>query len=112
MCSDSLHVEVLFTELFFRQAAKDGVAPLRRSKLMLVGQDGSGKSCTLRTLLNEPFEETIPSTIAMDFASIDRTEAAGWTKKKDGDRELHFMSAAVEYIAPKLRELQVIDLSR
>merc|ERR1711991_611045 len=56
-----------------------GKRPWNRSRLMVVGEGGVGKTSTLRTFFGEPFNEIHDSTIG---AKIDRTEFYNESKKK------------------------------
>ena len=66
-------------KLALRKALLQGKRPWNRSRLMVVGEGGVGKTSTLRTFFGEPFNEIHDSTIG---AKIDRTEFYNESKKK------------------------------
>eukprot|EP00118_Oscarella_pearsei_P018496 m.189631 g.189631 ORF g.189631 m.189631 type:complete len:115 (+) comp39418_c0_seq2:1054-1398(+) len=51
-------------------ACKFGTVPVSRCRLIVVGQDGAGKSCFIDSLLDRPYKSKNPSTrgIAIDTA--------------------------------------------
>ena len=46
----------------YKQALASGAVPINRYRVMVVGQDGAGKSCLIDSFLNRPFKAQNPST--------------------------------------------------
>eukprot|EP00118_Oscarella_pearsei_P023937 m.293778 g.293778 ORF g.293778 m.293778 type:complete len:906 (+) comp40741_c2_seq2:3-2720(+) len=68
-------------EKIYEEACKTGTVPVNRCRLIVVGQDGAGKSCFVDSLLDRPFKRGNPSTkgVAIHMA-VTAAEA-----RRDGD---------------------------
>ena len=64
-------------EIYMQRLGGKHKAPWKRSKLMVVGEGGAGKTATVRSLLNKVFDEKWDSTVGV---SITETNASNvWT---------------------------------
>eukprot|EP00118_Oscarella_pearsei_P021112 m.234795 g.234795 ORF g.234795 m.234795 type:complete len:554 (+) comp40118_c0_seq8:71-1732(+) len=85
-------------EKTYLQALESGTVPVNRYRLIVVGQDGAGKSCLIDSLLDRPFKPTNPSTdgIAIDVA-VTAAEGTGtgssWTAGDDRQYLDKYMAA-------------------
>ncbi|XP_065844414.1 uncharacterized protein [Oscarella lobularis] len=68
----------------YDEALKRGSVRVNRSRVIIAGQDGAGKSCLFDSLLNRQFERNKPSTEGAAVAMI-HTATSGWiaTDSKD-----------------------------
>ncbi|XP_065831628.1 uncharacterized protein [Oscarella lobularis] len=75
--------EVHFQEIY-DDALKRGSVTVNRSRVIVTGQDGAGKSCLVDSLLNRPFERDKASTEGAAIA-MTHTATSGWvaTDSKD-----------------------------
>ncbi|XP_065831560.1 uncharacterized protein [Oscarella lobularis] len=75
--------EVRFQEIY-DDALKRGSVTVNRSRVIITGQDGAGKSCLVDSLLNRPFERDKASTEGAAVA-MTHTATSGWvaTDSKD-----------------------------
>ena len=75
--------EVRFQEIY-DEALKRGSVTVNRSRVIVTGQDGAGKSCLVDSLLNRPFEKDKASTEGAAVA-MTHTATSGWiaTDSKD-----------------------------
>lgn len=69
--------------------------PWNRSKIMVIGQGRSGKTATIRSLLGQPFDDNLDSTIGARLTQIQTTTRASgeWSKFESGrgtDYTTHF----------------------
>ncbi|XP_065831023.1 uncharacterized protein [Oscarella lobularis] len=65
-----------FQEIYDR-ALQRGSVSINRSRVIVVGQDGAGKSCLVDSLLNRPFESEKASTEGA-AVTMSHTAASGW----------------------------------
>ena len=72
------------SQKIYDEALKRGSVTVNRSRVIVSGQDGAGKSCLIDSLLNRSFEKNKPSTEGAAVA-MTHTTASGWevTKSKD-----------------------------
>ena len=97
----------------YKEALASGSVPINRYRVMVVGQDGSGKSCLIGSFLGRPFRPQNPSTDGISI-HVALTAAEGKTcqdtwyeeeyKKAHLDKYL-----AAEYVITK-KQRQVILL--
>ena len=75
--------EIHFQEIY-DDALKRGSVTVNRSRVIVTGQDGAGKSCLVDSLLNRPFERDKASTEGAAVA-MSHTATSGWvaTDSKD-----------------------------
>ena len=68
----------------YDEALKHGFVTVNRSRVIVAGQDGAGKSCFVDSLLNRPFKKDREST---EGAAVELTHTAtnGWVATKRGD---------------------------
>ena len=73
-----------FFQEFYDKALQRGFVSIDRSRVIVVGQDGAGKSCLVDSLLNRPFESGKASTEGAAI-TMTHTAASGWiaTNSKD-----------------------------
>ncbi|XP_065846207.1 uncharacterized protein [Oscarella lobularis] len=73
-----------FSQKIYDEALKRGSVTVNRSRVIVAGQDGAGKSCLVDSLLNRPFEKDKASTEGAAVAMI-HTATSGWvaTESKD-----------------------------
>jgi len=96
----------------YERALKHGSVPVNRFRLIIVGQDGVGKSCFVDSLLDRPFEKDKPSTdgIAIDLAmKVVKGDEKSW-KCCDNYREGQYLSLYFAAAYDKTRE-QVLSES-
>ncbi|XP_065836545.1 uncharacterized protein [Oscarella lobularis] len=69
----------------YDDALKRGSVTVNRSRVIVVGQDGAGKSCLVDSLLNRPFEKDKASTEGAAVAMTHTAATSGWvaTNTKD-----------------------------
>lgn len=96
---------------FLLQLLQNGSAMWKRSRLMLIGEGGAGKTSTLRTLLGKDFMDT-ESTIAMDISkcSLDRSNVTNWREVSTGEHK-NFDSVAAELVVNALRKADELTQS-
>jgi ankyrin repeat protein len=96
----------------YAHAIEAGGKELSRSKLGLCGQGRVGKTCLLRSLLHQPFEEQvstvgahaadwIETSIGADKCTLDRFNVRGWAKYDSRGRE--FDSAVAQAVVALLQ---------
>ena len=61
----------------YDKALQRGFVSINRSRVIVVGQDGAGKSCLVDSLLNRPFEREKASTEGA-AVTMSHTAASGW----------------------------------
>ena len=61
----------------YDKALQRGFVSINRSRVIVVGQDGAGKSCLVDSLLNQPFEREKASTEGA-AVTMSHTAASGW----------------------------------
>ena len=61
----------------YDKALQHGFVSINRSRVIVVGQDGAGKSCLVDSLLNRPFERGKASTEGA-AVTMSHTAASGW----------------------------------
>ena len=68
----------------YDEALKHGFVTVNRSRVIVAGQDGAGKSCFVDSLLNRPFKKDREST---EGAAVELTHTAtnGWVATERGD---------------------------
>ena len=100
-------------EAIYQQALASGSVPVNRYRVMVVGQDGAGKSCLIDSFLNRPFKARNPSTdgIAIHVAVTAAEGKAGeltWTEAtRDQAKYLNKLRAA-GYMIQTTKKHQVI----
>eukprot|EP00118_Oscarella_pearsei_P021579 m.242844 g.242844 ORF g.242844 m.242844 type:complete len:856 (+) comp40228_c1_seq4:299-2866(+) len=69
----------------FENAVRSGSVPVIRSRLVVVGPDGAGKTSFVDSLLGRRFKENRPSTdgVAIEIAVTEADEE--WKEERDGD---------------------------
>ena len=91
----------------YQQALDFGSVPINRYRVMVVGQDGAGKSCLIESFLGRPFKAQNPSTdgIAIHVAVTAAEGKAGqhtWNEeKRDKAQHLNKFFAAGYVITKK-----------
>ena len=72
------------TIVAYQTALKEGSQPSNQFKLVALGAEGAGKTCTIDTLFNEPFQPDQPSTIGASVSTckvhVDRHLSCKWEK--------------------------------
>ena len=73
-----------FQKYYDKALQRGGSVSINRSRLIVVGQDGAGKSCLVDSLLNRPFESGKASTEGA-AVTMSYTEVSGWkaTNRKE-----------------------------
>ena len=90
----------------YKQALASGSVPINRYRVMVVGQDGAGKSCLIDSFLNRPFKAKNPSTngvaIHMAVTAAEGKEGQNtWTEENDKAQHLKDLLAAGYVIKKK-----------
>ncbi|XP_065846219.1 uncharacterized protein [Oscarella lobularis] len=82
--TETYQQEVTHFQKIYHEALKRGSVTVNRSRVIVAGQDGAGKSCLVDSLLNRPFEKDKASTEGAVVSMI-HTAACGWvvTDNKD-----------------------------
>ena len=88
--------------------SRGGQQAWMRSKLMAVGQGRAGKTSLVRSLLGEPFDETVMSTIGAHTETlcvVNKTTAAQWKKRDATESSQHreYVMLLHAHIAKRLR---------
>mmetsp|Transcript_14495 Transcript_14495/g.16931 ORF Transcript_14495/g.16931 Transcript_14495/m.16931 type:complete len:909 (+) Transcript_14495:324-3050(+) len=91
----------------FSNAVNGGsMAPWGRSKLMVIGQGRVGKTATIRSLLGEKFEFTLPSTVGASVTQTHtRINSSCWHKVNSHHRKAEFTTEMAARIAAENLEL-------
>jgi len=71
------------------QGYMDGVLPSSDARLVLLGYEGSGKTCLADTLVGKSFQEDTAPTEGADRFEIGVTTAANWELMDDSDKILN-----------------------
>ena len=66
-----------YSQEIYDEALKRGSVTVDRSRVIIAGQDGAGKSCLVDSLLNRPFEKNKASTEGAAVA-MTHTATSGW----------------------------------
>lgn len=77
-------LELEYRAAFAEAVKSGGSAPWMRSKLMMVGEGRAGKSSTVRSFLNKPFDAKLASTVGADTSStvsVERQDAVNWSEQ-------------------------------
>ena len=103
-----------FDKHIYKQALASGSVPINRYRVMVVGQDGGGKSCLIDSFLGLPFKDQNPSTdgIAIHVAVTAAEGKAGqhtWHKEEYEKAQHLDKYLAAGYMITK-RQHQVIIL--
>ena len=66
----------------YQAALKEGSQPSKHFKMVVLGAEGAGKTCTIDTLFNLPFQPDQPSTIGASVTKVhvDRHLGSQWKK--------------------------------
>ena len=78
-------------EAMYQKALASGNVPVNRYRVMVVGQDGAGKSCLIDSFLGRPFKARNPSTdgIAIHAAVTAAEGKEGQHTWTEHDKEQH-----------------------
>ena len=112
--------ETVFVDKIFRlsdrsqeiyvEALKRGSVTVNRSRIIVAGQDGAGKSCFVDSLLNRLFEEDKPSTEGAAVA-LTHTETSGWVASERADHLDPLIAEAVYRLDAKSEEAKEAGVS-
>ena len=97
-------------ESIYKEACASGSVPINRYRVMVVGQDGAGKSCLIDSFLDRQFKPQNPSTdgIAIHVAVTAAEGKAGqntWHKEEYDKAHLDKYLAAGYVITNKQRQV-------
>lgn len=88
--------------------AKESTAKVawKRSKLMVIGEGAVGKTATIRSLLNRPFDERWDSTVGVSLteavAGRNQGQATGGSSAWFASKKMHFASSFLHREGAKL----------
>ena len=104
-----------FDEAIYQQALASGVVPINRYRVMVVGQDGAGKSCLIDSFLGRLFKPQNSSTdgIAIHVAVTAAEGKAGeltWTEATSDQAKYLNKLRAAGYMIQTTKNHQVIIL--
>ncbi|XP_065846221.1 uncharacterized protein [Oscarella lobularis] len=82
--TETYQQEVTHFQKIYHEALKRGSVTVNRTRVIVAGQDGAGKSCLVDSLLNRPFEKDKASTEGAVVSMI-HTAACGWVATDNKD---------------------------
>lgn len=85
---------------------KQKAQPWYRTKLMVVGQGRSGKSATIRSLLNRSFDPTLASTVGIALTETLAARSSGWVEQNTDDISSFTAAFAAAAIATRPKPVQ------
>ena len=80
--------------------------PWYRTKLMVVGEGRSGKSATVRSLLNQPFDPALNSTIGVALSETLAARNSGWIEQDDQQEFSFTASFAATAVATSRKAIE------